>query len=210
MAEVTLYTMDGATNGTLTLPNALFAVKPKVGVIHQAIVAQEANARIAIAHTKDRSDVRGGGKKPWKQKGTGRARHGSNRSPIWVGGGVTFGPRNDRNFTLKINKAQKRTALAMVLTDKVLNGALVAVDTFVFPEGKTKLASAMRKALPGADGSALLVLAPGEETLARAARNLVDTTTIRAGSLNVRDVAKFRTLIVSRAGVDAITDTFVS
>lgn len=210
MAEVTLYSMDGGKAGTLTLPDALFAVKPKLGVIHQAIVAQEANARVAIAHTKDRSEVRGGGKKPWKQKGTGRARHGSSRSPIWVGGGVTFGPRNDRNFSVKINKAQKRLALAMVLTDKVASGAFVAVDQFVFPEAKTKLAAAMRSALPGASTSALIVLAPGEEALVRAARNLADTTTIRAGSLNVRDLAKYRTIIVSKAGVEAITDTFAS
>ncbi len=210
MAEVTLYSMDGAKTGMLTLSDALFAVKPKLGVIHQVIVAQEANARVAIAHTKDRSEVRGGGKKPWKQKGTGRARHGSSRSPIWVGGGVTFGPRNERNFSLKINKATRRTALAMVLTDKVINGALIAVDQFVFAEGKTKLAAAMRKALPGAEKKALIVLAPGEETLARAARNLPDTTTIRAGSLNVRDLAKFPTVIVSKAGVAAITDTFAS
>lgn len=210
MAEVTLYSMDGAKAGMLTLSDALFAVKPKVGVIHQVIVAQEANARVAIAHTKDRSEVRGGGKKPWKQKGTGRARHGSSRSPIWVGGGVTFGPRNDRNFSLKINKATRRTALAMVLSDKVASGAFVAVDQFVFPEGKTKLAAAMRKALPGGEKKALIVLAPGEETLGRAARNLADTTVIRAGSLNVRDIAKFPTLIVSKAGVAAITDTFGS
>lgn len=210
MAEVTLYSMDGVKTGTLALSDALFGVKPKVGVIHQVIVAQEANARVAIAHTKDRSDVRGGGKKPWKQKGTGRARHGSSRSPIWVGGGVTFGPRNERIFTLKVNKAQKRLALAMVLSDKVASGAFVAVDQFVFAEGKTKLAAAMRKVLPGSGKKALLVLAPGEENLGRAARNLPDTTTIRASSLNVRDIAKFPTVIVSKAGVAAITDTFGS
>ena len=120
-----------------------------------------------------------------------------------MGGGVTFGPRSDRNFSLKVNKAQRRAALTMVLSDKVASGAFIAVDAFTFPEGKTKLAMAMRSALPGSEKKALIVLAPGEETLARAARNLPDTTTIRAGSLNVRDVAKFPTIIVSKAGVEA-------
>ena len=210
MAEVTLYTMDGAKAGTLPLADALFAVKPKMGVIHAVIVAQDANSRQVLAHTKDRSEVRGGGKKPWKQKGTGRARHGSSRSPIWVGGGVTFGPTSDRNFSVKVNKSQKRLALAMTLSDKVASDAFIAVEAFALNEGKTKLAAAMRNALPGAEASALIVLAPGEETLGRAARNLPNTETIRAGSLNVRDVAKYRYLIVSKAGVAAMTDTFVS
>lgn len=208
MAEVTLYNIDGSQAGSLPLPDAMFAVKPKAGIIHAAIVAQDANSRVAIAHTKDRSEVRGGGKKPWRQKGTGRARHGSSRSPIWVGGGVTFGPRNERNFTLKINKATKRLALTMALTDKVLSGAFVAVKEFAAPEAKTKFVSAMRKVLPGAGAQALLVVAPGEEMIARAARNLDRTTVIRAGSLNVRDVAKYRYIIVSKAGVQSMIETF--
>lgn len=208
MAEVTLYNIDGSKAGSLPLPDGMFAVAPKQGVIHTAIVAQDANSRVAIAHTKDRSEVSGGGKKPWKQKGTGRARHGSTRSPIWVGGGVAFGPRNERNFSLKINKATKRLALMMALTDKVQDGAFVAVNEFAMPEAKTKLVSAMRKALPGASVKALLVVAPGEEAVARAARNLKNTEVIRAASLNVRDVAKFRYLIVSKVGVQTMIDTF--
>lgn len=208
MAEVTLYNIDGSKAGSLPLPDGMFAVAPKQGVIHTAIVAQDANSRVAIAHTKDRSEVSGGGKKPWKQKGTGRARHGSTRSPIWVGGGVAFGPRNERNFSLKINKATKRLALMMALTDKVQDGAFVAVNEFAVPEAKTKLVSAMRKALPGASVKALLVVAPGEEAVARAARNLKNTEVIRAASLNVRDVAKFRYLIVSKVGVQTMIDTF--
>ncbi|MBI1908460.1 50S ribosomal protein L4 [Candidatus Uhrbacteria bacterium] len=210
MAEVTLYNIDGSEAGTLALSDALFAVTPKKGVIHSAIVAQEANSRVAIAHTKDRGDVRGGGKKPWRQKGTGRARHGSTRSPIWVGGGITFGPTKERDFSMKINKATKRLALGMVLTDKVMDGALVAVKEFTLPEAKTKLVSAMRKALPGAKASALIVVAPGEEAVARAAKNLANTEVIRAGSLNVRDVAKFRYLIASKAGLEAVTETFAA
>lgn len=208
MAEVTLYNIDGSKAGSLPLPDKLFAVAPKQGVIHSAIVAQDANSRVAIAHTKDRSDVSGGGKKPWKQKGTGRARHGSSRSPIWVGGGVTFGPRNDRNFSLKINKATRRLALCMVLTDKVRGEGFVAVNDFTLPEAKSKLVAAMREVLPGATAKVLLVVAPGEELMARAARNIKNTEVIRAASLNVRDIAKYRYLIVSKAGVQTMIETF--
>lgn len=208
MAEVTLYNIDGSKEGSLPLPDSLFAVTPKQGVIHSVIVAQDANSRVAIAHTKDRSDVSGGGKKPWKQKGTGRARHGSSRSPIWVGGGVTFGPRKDRVFTLKVNKSTKRLALTMVLTDKVRDEAFVAVSDFTLPEAKSKLVAAMRKVLPGAESKVLLVVAPGEELMARAARNLKNTSVIRAASLNVRDVAKYRFIIVSKAGVQTMIETF--
>lgn len=210
MAEVTLYNIDGSEAGKLTLSDALFAVKPKKSVIHSVIVAQDANSRVAIAHTKDRGDVRGGGKKPWKQKGTGRARHGSSRSPIWIGGGITFGPSKDRDFSLKVNKATKRLALTMVLTDKVQDGALVAVKDFTLADAKTKLVSAMRSVLPGAKSSALIIVAPGEEMIARAAKNLENTEVIRAGSLNVRDIAKYRYLIASKAGLDAVTETFAS
>ncbi len=210
MAEVTLYNIDGTEAGKHTLSDVLFAVKPKKSVIHSAIVAQDANGRQVLAHTKDRSEVRGGGKKPWRQKGTGRARHGSSRSPIWSGGGITFGPTKDRVFTLKINKSTKRLALCMVLTDKLTSGALVAVNDFTIPAAKTKFVAAMRKALPGATASALIVLAPGEEMLARAAKNIDNTEIIRAGSLNVRDIAKYRYLIASKAGLDAMTETFAS
>ncbi len=210
MAEVILYNQDGTSAGNISLVDSLFAVKPKKSVIHAVIVAQDANSRQVLAHTKDRSEVRGGGKKPWRQKGTGRARHGSSRSPIWSGGGVTFGPIKDRVFALKVNKGTKRLAFAMVLTDKVQDKALIAVKDFALAAAKTKLVAAMRQALPGATQSALLVLAPGEEMMARAAKNIEGTDIIRAGSLNVRDIAKYRFLIASQAGLAAITETFAS
>ena len=112
----------------LELNAKIFGVEVKESVVHQVIVAQMANSREAIAHTKLKSEVRGGGKKPWAQKGTGRARHGSSRSPIWVGGGVTFGPRNIRNFSQKINKKMKTKALFMCLSDKVANNLLTVLD----------------------------------------------------------------------------------
>lgn len=208
MAKVKLYTWEGKENGTIDVPDALFAVEPKTSVIHQVVVAQEANSRINLANAKDRSEVSGGGKKPWKQKGTGRARHGSIRSPIWVGGGVTHGPTTDSNFSVKINKKTKRLALAMLLSDKVKDGAFIAVEDFNFPEAKTKHVAAMRKALPGADKSALIIVTTSDAAIKRAAANLPKTETMHAHSLNVRDLAKFRTIVASKAAIDAIVATF--
>jgi len=122
----------------IDLNPAVFGVEIKESVVHQIAVAHMANSRVAIAHTKTRGEVRGGGKKPWAQKGTGRARHGSSRSPIWVGGGVTFGPRKDRNFAQKVNKKMKRKALFMCLTDKVNSDLFFVLDKLSIKEGKTK------------------------------------------------------------------------
>ncbi len=208
MAQVKLYNWKGTDAGTVTLPDALFAVQPNSNLIHSVIVAQEANARVVLAHTKDRSQVSGGGKKPWKQKGTGRARHGSSRSPIWVGGGVTHGPLAERNFSVKLNKKTKRTALAMVLTDKLQDGAFIAVEDFGFPEAKTKFVAQMRAALPGARGSALIVVTADDILMKRAAKNLPKTVTIHAQSLNVRDAAKYRTIVASQAAIASMIQTF--
>src|SRR3989339_449677 len=112
-----VYNIEGKNVGTVELPARLFGVEVKPEVVHQVVVGKQSNKRQVLAHTKTRADVSGGGKKPWKQKGTGRARHGSSRSPIWIGGGVTFGPRKDRNFGVKINKKMARKALAMALSD---------------------------------------------------------------------------------------------
>lgn len=210
MAELKLYSWEGKEVGTLPVSDSLFAVEPKMAVVHQVILAQEANSRVTLAHTKDRSEVSGGGKKPWKQKGTGRARHGSTRSPIWIGGGVAHGPRNDRNFSLKVNKKTKRTALAMLLTDKVKDGAFVAVENFDIPEAKTKFASQMRKALPGSEHKTLVILTTGDAIMRRALQNMPKTQSIYAHSLNVRDLAKYRNVIASKAAIETMTDTFVA
>ncbi len=208
MAQVKLYNLKGADAGMMTLPDVLFAVEPNSNLIHSVIIAQEANSRVVLAHTKDRSQVSGGGKKPWKQKGTGRARHGSSRSPIWIGGGVTHGPLAERNFSVKLNKKTKRVALAMVLTDKVQDGAFIAVEDFVLPEAKTKFVAQMRAALPGARGSMLIVLTAEDVAMKRAAKNLPKTTTIHAQSLNVRDAAKYRTIVASKAAIESMVQTF--
>src|SRR3990167_5785591 len=130
--DITLYNQSGETIGTAQLPENIFAVPMNADVVHQALVTAQANARVAIAHAKGRGEVRGGGKKPWKQKGTGRARHASIRSPIWKGGGVTHGPTKERVFSKKINKKIARKALCMVLSSKVSEGTLRIIDQIQF------------------------------------------------------------------------------
>ena len=210
MAQVDVYKIDGKKAGTMELPAALFEVAVDVELVHEAIRIQEANARVRLAQAKGRHEVRGGGRKPWKQKGTGRARHGSRRSPIWKGGGVTFGPTAVRNFAKKINKRAKRKALSMVLSNKVENGLLTIVDTYSIPEAKTRHAAAMRKALPGADASALIVTTKEDIGLVRAVQNLPKTRTVQAESLNVRDVVRAKYLVASQAAVDSLVSHFTA
>lgn len=136
--KIKIYNQSGTVEKERELNPEIFGVAIKESVVHQVIVAQMANARVAIADTKDRSEVRGGGKKPWRQKGTGRARQGSIRSPLWKGGGVVFGPKSVRNFYQKINKKMKRKALFMCLSDKVNNNFLVGIDKLNLTVGKTK------------------------------------------------------------------------
>lgn len=136
--KIDLYNQLGEIVGKVNLPDSVFGVEVDANLIHQAIVAQMANSRRTLAHTKSRSEVRGGGIKPWRQKGTGRARHGSSRSPIWVGGGVTFGPTKNRNFTKKINKKAKRKALSMTLSSKLEDKQFLVVDDIKLKESKTK------------------------------------------------------------------------
>ncbi len=138
MPKVTVYNQDGAIVGSQELSDEVFGVKPKDALIHQVVTAMMANKRQVLAHTKGRSEVRGGGKKPWRQKGTGRARHGSIRSPLWVGGGITFGPTKERNFKQKINDKMRRKAILMGLSDRVSDGKMVLLDKIELDEFKTK------------------------------------------------------------------------
>lgn len=202
--EVIVYKTDGTESGKMQLPKDLFGVEINAGLVHEAIVAQEANSRTRYAQTKDRSEVRGGGRKPWRQKGTGRARHGSRRSPIWIGGGITFGPQTNRNFTKKINKRVRQKALAIALSDKVNENALIVVEDLNIPDAKTKHFIEMRAKLPGADAPALLVAAPENKSIKRATSNLSKTVAISAKSINVRDVVKYKYLIASKEAVEAI------
>lgn len=208
MAKITLYNQDGKDIGQVELDASLFDVAMNPALVHEAVVAQTANARVAIAHTKDRSEVAGSGKKPWKQKGTGRARHGSRRSPIWVGGGITFGPRNDRNFSVKMNKQAKRKALAMVLTDKVQHGSFIAVEQLTAPEGKTKHLTMLLAKLPVAGKKTLILVEPNNRDVSRAARNVPHVQTLPINALNIVELLKKPHVLISKAGIDELTHLY--
>ena len=145
--ETQIYNQKGKSVGKFELPESIFGVPWNGDLVHQVVTAMQANARTPVAHTKDRSDVRGGGKKPWKQKGTGRARHGSSRSPIWKGGGVTHGPRNEKSYDQKINKKMKAKALYTVLSEKLRKGQLIFVEELNLKAIKTKDAVSVIKDL---------------------------------------------------------------
>ncbi|MBM5789541.1 50S ribosomal protein L4 [Candidatus Parcubacteria bacterium] len=208
MARVTLYNREGKGVGEIELSPALFDVDSNEGLVHDAVVAQEANVRVAIAHTKDRGEVAGTGKKPWKQKGTGRARHGSRRSPIWVGGGITFGPRSIRNFALKFNKKARRKALAMALTDKVRGGALCAVESLSVEEGKTAALARLLKNLPVAGKKTLILVEAENREVGKAARNIPEVATMPVHSLNLVELLKFPSVLISKQGLDELTAHF--
>ncbi|KKW33504.1 MAG: 50S ribosomal protein L4 [Candidatus Uhrbacteria bacterium GW2011_GWA2_52_8d] len=207
MARVTLYSIDGNKKGELDLEDSLFGVKVNPALVHEAIVAQTACSRAPIAHTKTRGEVAGTGKKPWKQKGTGRARHGSRRSPIWSGGGITFGPRSDRNFAVKMNRQARRKALAMVLSDKVANDRFVAVE-HLNGEGKTKELVHTLKGLPTAGKKTLIVTTPENKLVSRAARNIPEISTIPANALNIVDLLRFEYVLITQSAVAMVTQMY--
>jgi len=205
---VKTYDTNGKEVGQTRLPSEIFDVKVNSDLIHQVVTSQMANKRTVIAHTKDRAQVRGGGKKPWRQKGTGRARHGSRRSPLWKGGGVTFGPTKVRNFEKKINKKMKRKAILMVLSAKVKNDLLLILEKLSLEKPKTKLMAGVLGKLPF-KGSALIVLPQLEKDIVRAARNIPDAATIEARNLNALDLLSFKYLIMPKDAIKVIKETFI-
>lgn len=208
MAVVSLYNTNGEKTGTLELDPTLFGIKANVELVHEAATAQMDNSRVAIAHTKDRSDVRGGGRKPWKQKGTGRARHGSSNSPIWIGGGVTFGPRSNRNFSSKINKKAKKKALAMVLSDKVSGGKFIALEELVLKEGKTKELSSILGKLPVAKMKTLIITTVENKSVALAAQNIKNVNTLPTNTINIVDLLKTDYILIPKEAIEQITKTY--
>jgi large subunit ribosomal protein L4 len=215
--NIPVYNKEGEKVGTTSLSSELFDVRFNPDVVHQVITSMDANARATLAHTKDRSEVRGGGKKPWKQKGTGRARHGSIRSPIWKGGGVTFGPRKEKNYSVKINKKMRRTALAMTLSAKVKDNELFVIDTFAIPSAKTKeMAAAIKmffsKAMPdGADRipSTLIVTPKNDLNIRRSAGNLSRIFVSRASDLNPKLVLEKKCIIMLQESLPVLQTTFI-
>jgi len=208
MAKVKVYNQKGEAAGDIELAKDIFEVEVNPNLVHEAVVIQQANSRQVIAHAKDRSEVRGGGRKPWRQKGTGRARHGSTRSPIWRTGGVTFGPSKDQNFERKMNKKAKRKALAMTLSDKVAHDRFVVVDSLELPEAKTKVFVSIQEALPVAGKKTLVVINPDNTNLKRAVKNVPKVDVIGAKSLNVVDILAHDYVLISKDAVELVNETY--
>ena len=213
-----LYNQNAEVIGEAELPDGIFGVKMNPDLVHQAIVAQMANSRQVIAHTKGRGEVRGGGKKPWRQKGTGRARHASIRSPIWKGGGVAFGPTKERNFEKKINKKTKRKALFMALSSKVTDKELMLLDGLKLNAPKTKEALSVINGLSGKMAgykntkkkrdSVLFVMPEKDRMILQAMNNLPFVETMDAKSLNVKDLLEKKYLILLKDAVPVIENTY--
>jgi len=204
MAKIKLYNSAGKETTDLELDKSVFGVEIKSSVVHQVYNAIMANARQAWAHSKDKSEIRGGGRKPWKQKGTGRARHGSIRSPLWVGGGVTFGPLKTRNYKQKINQKMNQAAVRMCLTDKVKEKKLVVLEELV-GDGKVKTMADLRKTLPGFGRTTLLLAEKNDEKLNLATRNIIKLDMQRAIDVNVVDLLHHQYIITTKKGIEILT-----
>lgn len=186
--RVDVVDLDGATVGEAELDPAWFGVEPHVGVVHQVVTAQLAAARRGTSKTKRRGEVRGGGRKPWRQKGTGRARQGSIRAPHWAGGGIAHGPTGDENHTKRVPKKLKRRALASALSDRASTGAVQVVRGLAFDEPKTKRALALLSALELEEGRVLVVLDRRDEAVEKSFRNLGGVQLLAVDQLNTYDV----------------------
>jgi len=196
----------------IKLPEQIFGLKVNQGLVKQAYEAQMGQARIPYAHAKDRSEVSGGGKKPWRQKGTGRARHGSIRSPIWKGGGVTHGPRKEKNYAKDINKKMRRKALLMVLSGKARDNEIVLLDDLKLEQPKTKLMAQIVEKLKNVKNDlgkgALVAMAQKDENIMRATKNIPKFMTIGANNLNVVDLLNHKYILMTKEAVGAIEKTF--
>lgn len=212
--KITIYNQEGKEVGQTLLPKEIFNLEVNHDLVHQVMVSQMANRRKVIAHVKDRSEVRGGGRKPWRQKGTGRARHGSRRSPLWKGGGVTFGPTKERVFKKKINKKVRKKALLMVLSAKAKNNLLLIFDKINLEQAKTKLIAKIienwkLKIENFKEGSSLIVLPKVEKNLILAVKNIPKIETIEARNLNALDLLSFKYLIMPKETIKVIKETFL-
>jgi large subunit ribosomal protein L4 len=200
--NVDVYDLNGAVVGTAELDDTVWGIEPNVAVMHQALVRQQANARLGTHNTKTRGEVRGGGRKPWRQKGTGRARQGSIRAPQWAGGGVVWGP-HPRSYKQDMPRQMRRLAVRSALSAKVRDERLTVIDGLGGVEPRTKAMKAVLAALP--TSRSILIVTPNRvEAVRRGAGNLPDVLTIQAPYLNVRDVLKYDRLLVMREAIPVI------
>ena len=205
MANVTVFNMEGNEVGTMELNDAVFGVEINEHLVHLAVVRQLANKRQGTQKAKTRSEVSGGGRKPWRQKGTGHARQGSIRAPQWTGGGVVFAPV-PRDYEVKMNKKERRAALKSALTSKVQENKLVVVDSLALAEAKTK---EMQKVLTNLKADkALVVTADDDQKVVLSARNIADVQTATVNTINVYDVMKHSTVVVTKDAVASIEEVY--
>ncbi len=205
MANVSVYNIEGKEVGTIDLNDAVFGVEVNEHLVHMAVVSQLANKRQGTQKAKTRSEVSGGGRKPWRQKGTGHARQGSTRSPQWTGGGVVFAP-TPRDYSFKMNKKEKRAALQSALTSRVEEKKFIVVDELAFDEIKTKNFQAVLNNLDVS--KALVVLEDGNKNAELSARNIADIKTAKTNTINVYDILKYNTVIATKAAVATIEEVY--
>ena len=205
MANVSVFNMEGNEVGTMELNDAVFGAKINEHLVHLAVVSQLANNRQGTQKAKTRSEVSGGGKKPWRQKGTGHARQGSTRAPQWTGGGVVFAPV-PRDYTIRLNKKDKRAALKSVLTSKVQENKFIVVDELKFDEIKTK---AMKNVLNNLKvEKALVILNDNDQNVVLSARNIAGVKTALTNTINVFDILKYNTVVATKAAVETIEEVY--
>jgi large subunit ribosomal protein L4 len=205
--DAKIYSSEGAEVGKISLEEAVFGVKWNADLVHEVVIGMQANARESSAHTKGRGEIRGGGKKPWKQKGTGKARHGSSRSPIWVGGGVSHGPRNEKDYSVKINKKVKAKALATVLSKKFTDSEIIFIDSLSITEPKTAQGKVVFKALAKGTGetslvtkrknTALLVIPGRDEAVEKSFRNFGNIEVMQAKDINPVDLLTYKYVVMA-------------
>jgi len=205
MATVSVYNMEGKEVGTMELSDAVFGVEVNEHLVHMAVVAQLANKRQGTQKAKTRSEVSGGGRKPWRQKGTGHARQGSTRAPQWTHGGVVFAP-TPRDYTIRLNKKEKRLALKSALTSRVLENKLIVVDEIKFDEIKTKNFANVLNNLKAT--KALVVLNENDANVVLSARNIPTVKTALTNTINVFDILKYNTVIVTKDAVATIEEVY--
>jgi large subunit ribosomal protein L4 len=206
--QAKIYNQTGKETGMIELPENVFGAKWNGDLVHQVVVSEKSNMRTPVAHTKDRGEVRGGGKKPWKQKGTGQARHGSRRSPIWIGGGVTHGPRNEKDYTKKINKKMKTVALYSVLSEKWKRGEVLFVDEIHTSAMKTKEAKGILGAISSIDGystlvtkrknAALFAMGVKNKETEKSFANIKSIVVAELRNITPAEVLQYKYLIISR------------
>ena len=205
MANVSVFNMEGNEVGTMELNDAIFGAKVNEHLVHLAVVSQLANKRQGTQKAKTRSEVSGGGRKPWRQKGTGHARQGSTRAPQWTGGGMVFAPVS-RDYTIRLNKKEKRAALKSVLTSKVQENKFIVVDELKFDEIKTK---AMKNVLANLKADkALVILNDNDQNVVLSARNIEGVETALTNTINVFDLLKHNTVVVTKAAVETIEEVY--